>query len=60
MQKIPNVKKQGVPRLEQLKTEIEARAKVIFAERQKTSGPGDSLSDWLKAEKEIKAKYRIS
>lgn len=46
--------------LERFKADIEKRAKGIFLKRQETNTPGDALSDWLQAEKQIKAKYRIS
>ncbi len=46
--------------LNQFKAEIEARAKEIYLKRQVTKTPGDALSDWLMAEKEIKAKYNIA
>jgi hypothetical protein len=45
--------------LEQFKTETEKRSKEIYLKRQENKEQGDALSDWLKAEKEIKAKYRI-
>jgi hypothetical protein len=37
--------------------EIRARAKEIYLQR--GNGPGDDLSDWLQAEREIKNKYGI-
>jgi hypothetical protein len=46
--------------LERFKAEIEKRAQEIFLSRQKANGKGDALSDWLQAEKDIKAKYRLS
>jgi hypothetical protein len=45
--------------LDRFKAEIEKRAKEVFLKRQETGAPGDALSDWLQAEKEIKGKYRI-
>lgn len=33
---------------------INERAYQIFADRTKSNSPGDAMSDWLKAEKEIK------
>lgn len=39
--------------------EIKKRAFEVYQERQKTKTPGDSLSDWLKAEKEVKQKYKL-
>ena len=60
MQQVSGKPKNPAPRLEQFKAEIQKRAREIFLKRQETKEPGDALSDWLKAEKEIKAKYRIS
>lgn len=34
--------------------EIRARAEAIFKERQKSGAKGDSMSDWLQAERELK------
>jgi Protein of unknown function (DUF2934) len=45
--------------LDLFKTQIEKRAKEIFLKRQESKAQGDALSDWLQAEKEIKAKYHI-
>ncbi len=45
------------PNLEDFIDEIRARANEIYIER--AGGPGDDLSDWLQAEKEIKKKYKI-
>jgi|GEM_PF-2032480 hypothetical protein len=44
---------------DQFKTEIEKRAKEIFLRRQASKAPGDALSDWLLAEKEMKAKHLL-
>ena len=44
--------------LEQYQEEIHERAHQIFIER--GTKPGDALSDWLQAEKEIKEKYNIN
>jgi len=41
---------------EKLDEEIYKRAHEIFLER--GDKPGDALSDWLQAEKEIKKKYK--
>jgi len=46
--------------LDQFKAEIEKRAKDIFLKRQASKAPGDALSDWLLAEKEIKANHHIA
>lgn len=45
--------------LEQLQSETEKRAKEIFHARSKDDIPGDDLSDWLQAEKEVKEKFGI-
>jgi uncharacterized Zn finger protein (UPF0148 family) len=47
------------PELNQFLDEIKKRAFAIYQERQKTKAAGDQLSDWLKAEKEIKTKYKL-
>jgi hypothetical protein len=46
--------------LSNLQDEIRKRAQSIFDERKRRSISGDDLSDWLKAEKEVKAKYGIA
>jgi hypothetical protein len=60
MQNFNSKPKTAPPALERFKADVEKRAKEIFLKRQETKEPGDALSDWLKAEKEIKGKYRIS
>ena len=40
--------------------EIEKRAYESSLERIRENRPGDRLSDWYKAEREIKAKYGLS
>jgi hypothetical protein len=47
------------PELEKFLDEVKKRAYEIYQERAKAKTPGDQLSDWLKAEKEIKAKYKM-
>ncbi len=47
------------PELNKFLDEIKKRAFEIYQERQKTKAPGDSLADWIKAEKEIKTKYKL-
>jgi hypothetical protein len=42
------------------KDEIEKRAQGIFLNRQDSKAAGDALSDWLQAEKEVKANHLIS
>jgi Protein of unknown function (DUF2934) len=52
--KLVPFRKQDISRdLDQLKALIEIRAKEIFLKRQNSQSPGDALSDWLLAEKEI-------
>lgn len=46
--------------LDQFLSEIEKRAYEIFLDRHNTGKPGNEMSDWLQAESEIKAKYKIS
>ena len=60
MQNVNGKQKVSPPSVERFKADIEKRAKEIFLKRQETKEPGDALSDWLKAEKQIKGKYRIS
>lgn len=45
--------------LESFQEEIRKRAEEIYRERVAKNKSGDSLSDWLQAEKEIKRKYGI-
>jgi hypothetical protein len=47
------------PELRTFLGEIEKKAYEIYTERQRTGKPGDNMSDWLNAEKEIKGKYKI-
>ena len=49
----------GKPDLNKFLDEIKKRAFDIYQERQKTKAPGDAMGDWLKAEKDIKAKYKL-
>lgn len=53
-----NRKPKKIPDLSQIQEEIRQRAHIICLER--GDGEGDALSDWLKAEKEIKGKYKLS
>jgi len=46
--------------LDQLRPQIEKRAKEIFLKRQASKTPGNEISDWLAAEKEVKSKYQSS
>ncbi len=47
------------PTLQNFQEEIRKKAEEIYRERVAKNKPGDSLSDWLQAEKEIKRKYGI-
>ena len=47
------------PTLEAYKEETRKRAEEIYKQRLSANKPGDSLSDWLQAEKDIKKKYGI-
>ncbi|HPO50730.1 MAG TPA: hypothetical protein PLO89_10425 [Spirochaetota bacterium] len=45
--------------LQQFLSEIEKRAYEIYIERKTNHVTGDEVSDWLKAEEDIKTKYKI-
>jgi hypothetical protein len=45
--------------LDALQGEIRTRAQLIFNARVRDGKPGDEVSDWRQAEKEIKAKYGL-
>lgn len=47
------------PSLKNFLGEIEKRAYEIYLERMKAGVSGDEMSDWLKAEKDVKAKFKI-
>jgi hypothetical protein len=47
------------PTLEQLQEEIRAKAHEIYLQRVSSGEPGDDLSDWLRAEAEVKHKYNL-
>lgn len=51
--------KSEAPTLEALQNEIKAVAETIYTERTAKSQDGDELSDWLKAEAKVKAKYKL-
>ena len=55
--KKPSPKANSDLKLEDFIEEIRARAAEIYKHR--GNAPGDALSDWLQAEKEIKKKYGI-
>lgn len=40
-------------------SEVEKRSYALFEERQRSGREGNSLTDWLEAEAEIKAKYGL-
>jgi hypothetical protein len=46
----------SAPSPEAIRREIQERAKKIFIQR--NGGAGDALSDWLQAEREVKARYQ--
>jgi hypothetical protein len=52
-------KPQQKPSLESFQEEIRKRAEDIYKQRAAANKPGDALSDWLQAEKEIKKKYGL-
>lgn len=54
-QKLQN--KQGISSFNDLREEIKHRAEEIYKTR--GGSPGDELSDWLAAERELKKKYGI-
>ncbi len=47
------------PFLETVQEEIRTIAGEIFKKRSAFNQPGDALSDWLQAEKEVKKKYGL-
>lgn len=52
-------KSQQKPNLETFWKEITKRAEEIYKIRIASNKPGDQLSDWLQAEKEVKIKYKL-
>jgi hypothetical protein len=52
-------KVQTKPSLEIFQTEIHLVAEGIYKKRMANNQPGDALSDWLEAEKEVKKKYKM-
>ena len=52
-------KQQQKPSLDAYKDEIRKRAEEVFKDRSDRNKPGDELSDWLQAEKDIKKKYGL-
>lgn len=49
----------GAEQAEQLEREIRATSQELYAERRAQNSEGDALSDWLKAEKSVRAKYGL-
>jgi len=47
------------PSLEVFQNEIRKFAEEIYRKRVAGKKPGDALSDWLEAEKEVKKKYGL-
>lgn len=47
------------PSLEMYKDEIRKIAEGVYKKRVASNRPGDELSDWLQAEKEVKKKYSL-
>ncbi len=45
------------PTLEAFWNEISQRAKEIYEKRVKANKPGDELSDWYQAEKEVRKRH---
>jgi len=43
-----------------LDTEIRAAAQKVYEERQRRHLDGDELSDWLKAEADVKKRHKLS
>jgi hypothetical protein len=47
----------GAEQAEQLESEIRVSALGVYTDRRAQNCDGDALSDWLKAEKSVRAKY---
>jgi hypothetical protein len=60
MQRFNAYPKASLLSLEQFKAEVEQRAREIFMKRQVTKAEGDTLSDWMMAEKQMRGKYHLS
>jgi hypothetical protein len=54
-----SMKPQQKPTLEAYKEETKKRAEEVYKQRLSSNKPGDALSDWVQAEKDIKKKYGI-
>ena len=58
--KAPKTQKKSVKmNINQFTGEIQKRAYEIYQSRINGNLPGDSMSDWLQAENEIKLKYQL-
>jgi len=55
----PAVKKTIKPDLKDFLEEVEKKAYELYRERIKSGVASDDISDWFKAEKEIKEKYKL-
>ena len=55
----PEKKQLARPSLEQLQEEIKAKAHEVYLQRCSKNEAGDEVSDWLKAEADIKKKYSL-
>ena len=55
----PTVKKTIKPDLKDFLEEVEKKAYELYQERIKSGVASDDISDWFKAEKEIKEKYKL-
>jgi hypothetical protein len=47
------------PNLKNFLGDIEKRAYEVYLERMKAGKTGDEMGDWLQAEKDVKAKYKL-
>ncbi len=47
------------PELKDFLNEIKKRSYELYLERKNNGMPGNEISDWLKAEQEIKVKYNL-
>jgi hypothetical protein len=54
-----DAKKLKKPTIEAFLDEISCRAEEIYKKRIASNKPGDQMSDWLQAEKEIKKKHNL-
>ncbi len=52
-------KKSARPELKEFLGEIEKKAYDFYLERNKKGSPGNEMTDWLNAEKKVKAKYKL-